>query len=652
MTLSPTTKDEIFNIITSNDFDFVEYGSVGFHFLNRIWDLKSMPSSDPRFKNAEGDIYQHMINNSDWDLNYLFRERLNLLSDDEKFIKFIEAFVLPEYRKDDDDGYLIIISLNSILENDKLQFSIDDYNEKGQPIYKIFDKVLVQDIPSDIMQNRIPFIVIRHDENTSTALTRLEETEPREYFTLKESRWDDFYSKTTFDLNYYNGGNWNGIGQVKIMVKAQDAHETAEVLPSIFYNLSRDFCSLGQREHFYSTLKEIFAHRFEDILFAIADCAFFSDRLEEFEDSERFKNSLIRNDYAERTLRIIRHKLSNSNLEQPFKFTYNFTPKYSDESISVPFEFKGEENEILSNRIYAIIGKNGTGKTQLLTSLPVNISEGKSEFFEPQIPLFSKMITVSYSIFDRFKIPKKTSKFNYVYCGLKNEKGEFITEKGLLLRFHHTWKKINALERMNKWRAVLANFIEDDILNEFLILKPNHSPHVPNAYEVNLEGFNRIKNQLSSGQNILLYIITEITANIRYDSLLLYDEPETHLHPNAISELVNTIYELVSEFQSFCVIGTHSPIIIQELLSKNVFVLERDGDSPSIRRISIESFGENLAILTDDVFGNREVPKQYKKIIDELARDGQTFDQILDAFTFDDRPLSLNTRLYIKSKTR
>jgi predicted ATP-dependent endonuclease of OLD family len=391
----------------------------------------------------------------------------------------------------------------------------------------------------------------------------------------------------------------------------------------------------------------MFPNNYEDILFAIGDVALFHTKLEEFENTDGFKSSLIRNDDAERTLRLIKHKLDNRDLSQLFMFDYTFKPKYSNDSISVHFDFNN--NEILADRIYAIIGKNGTGKTQLLTSLPINISQNNKDYFEPYVPMFSKMITVSYSIFDRFAIPRKTSKFNYVYCGLKNENGEILNERQLIMRFHRTWKTIESLERINKWRTILLNFIEPEILDEILIKKETITSY-RNLHEVSITGFNKVKDFLSSGQNILLYIITEITANIRFDSLLLYDEPETHLHPNAISQLINTIYELVEEFQSFCIIGTHSPLIVQELLSKNVYVLERTGNVPNIRRIGIESFGENLTTLTEDVFGNKEIPKQYKRIIDEQIQYGRSYEDIVSLIQYDEVPLSLNVKLYIKSK--
>jgi hypothetical protein len=34
-------------------------------FLDRVFDLKNLPSTDSRFENAEGDIWQHTINNYD-----------------------------------------------------------------------------------------------------------------------------------------------------------------------------------------------------------------------------------------------------------------------------------------------------------------------------------------------------------------------------------------------------------------------------------------------------------------------------------------------------------------------------------------------------------------------------------------------------------
>ncbi len=36
-------------------------------FLSRLYDLQQLPSTDDRYEDAERDIFQHRINNEDWD---------------------------------------------------------------------------------------------------------------------------------------------------------------------------------------------------------------------------------------------------------------------------------------------------------------------------------------------------------------------------------------------------------------------------------------------------------------------------------------------------------------------------------------------------------------------------------------------------------
>jgi hypothetical protein len=51
----------------------VWYGSLDeVQFLSRIWDLSSLPTTDSRYKDAEGDIWQHCINNNDWEIDWIY----------------------------------------------------------------------------------------------------------------------------------------------------------------------------------------------------------------------------------------------------------------------------------------------------------------------------------------------------------------------------------------------------------------------------------------------------------------------------------------------------------------------------------------------------------------------------------------------------
>jgi hypothetical protein len=103
-------------------------------FLNRIWDLDTMPSTDSRFKTASGDVWQHMINNSDWDDVYLFEKYLELLTaTDEVVIKFLEQVVHPLVRQQDEQTEYIEC-INKHLVHDGYQLSLADNNRGSRCI--------------------------------------------------------------------------------------------------------------------------------------------------------------------------------------------------------------------------------------------------------------------------------------------------------------------------------------------------------------------------------------------------------------------------------------------------------------------------------------------------------------------------------------
>ncbi|GEC80094.1 AAA family ATPase [Flavobacterium aquatile] len=639
--LSKKLKNDILNVIITQDNSFgdLSTGDGILEFLSKIWDLRIMPSTDGRYNDAYGDIYQHMVNNDDWDYEYLFITRLEILENDDTFQRFLQTVLNPDIRKTEDSIMKFYLLINPYLEKENYGLFITDYTSEELPVYEIKDKKDIDEIPIGIKQNNIPFfVVLNPNGRADRASSHASPTEFPSFILALNSGWNDYGMNTEFNLFYYlDANNYEYIGELKIINLETNI---TEAIDEKFTILNENFCSLGQEFSYYDNLKSKLGKNFESILWALKDAAFYPEIHDKFEQESAFINSLIRYDGPEQLLREAKYKIYDYDLSNLYSFKYTFSPKFSDTSLDIDFNFNNNGN--FPDRIYAIIGKNGTGKTQLMTSLPIDIYKKADENFTPKTPMFSKVIAVSYSAFDTFEIPKKTATFNYLYCGLKDENGERMTDRALLLRFHNTWKKIKKQERMSQWVKILSNFLDKEIIDEFIILKKHE-------FEVSLDGFTKTRKMLSSGQSILLYIITEIVANIRYDAIILYDEPETHLHPNAITQLMNTIYELVNEFQSYCIIATHSPLIIRELLSKNVFVMERESNYPSLRKIGIETFGENLTVLTEEVFGNRSIPKQYKLILERLVNNGLSYDEIISELESDDVPLSLNARMYLKT---
>lgn len=92
---------------TSPDDAYIFYPYYGrlteVEFLRRIYPIDKMPSTDSRYPNAEGDIWQHTVNNDDWEYGWIFQDsRFGLLEgDDTILLNFLCAVFHPAYRKED-----------------------------------------------------------------------------------------------------------------------------------------------------------------------------------------------------------------------------------------------------------------------------------------------------------------------------------------------------------------------------------------------------------------------------------------------------------------------------------------------------------------------------------------------------------------------
>lgn len=99
--ISTITRSDIIDIIKKEDIKW--NGRLDeIEFLSRLYDLNNMPSTDSRFKNASLDIWQHRVNNYDWEDNWVFTDsRFNLMyCDDATYLNFLSEMLHPFVRGD------------------------------------------------------------------------------------------------------------------------------------------------------------------------------------------------------------------------------------------------------------------------------------------------------------------------------------------------------------------------------------------------------------------------------------------------------------------------------------------------------------------------------------------------------------------------
>lgn len=105
-------------------------------FLRRIWNLKSLPSGDPRFPDAEGDIWQHTVNNEDWENDWLYGDsRFDLINcPTDIFLKFLSESVHPLVRPDQDQARRGVEHFNDQLRRDGYELYAAEHIA-GRPRY-------------------------------------------------------------------------------------------------------------------------------------------------------------------------------------------------------------------------------------------------------------------------------------------------------------------------------------------------------------------------------------------------------------------------------------------------------------------------------------------------------------------------------------
>jgi hypothetical protein len=90
-------------------------------FLERLFDLSKIKSTDSRFDNAAGDIWQHRVNNpEDWPDDWIFNDtRFNLVAGPQEiFLKFICEIVHPVVRPDRNEALKLVHNFNEQLRRE------------------------------------------------------------------------------------------------------------------------------------------------------------------------------------------------------------------------------------------------------------------------------------------------------------------------------------------------------------------------------------------------------------------------------------------------------------------------------------------------------------------------------------------------------
>lgn len=522
-----------------------------------------------------------------------------------------------------------------------------------------------------------------------------------EEFALIQNTWNDYSFETQYSLVYLgpkDNRTHNLIGTVKILKKGQTSNDGLQLTKN-FNHLSENFISVGQSLDYYERISALNETLRVQLLESLNDYVYHPELAKEFRLEDGWKTSLFRYFNENDNFLLTAKSLLNKNFDElqatDLKFSFQVAgwdrEVNFDYSLPVYAERVGGIAHPIPSRIISVIGRNGSGKSTLLARIARvaygSIKDRQDGAFSsagrifPGDISFPRIITVSYSAFDSFRLPGlrptvegeaderrqvvkdiRDGVGRFVFCGLRDVAAELdflIDEESQLEPIAASSDKVN---------TTLLKPIEQ-LASEFhrtlLLVKNNNATHILDRALYCISGDSSFSshqqplttNSLlennplklfltwSTGHKIVMHIIANLAAHTTQSSLILIDEPETHLHPPLLAALMHAIRMILATKKAFAIVATHSPVVLQESIVKHTLTIKREGQVTTSTQPLKETFGENIGILTGEIFGLNTRKTDFHAVLDQLIAQHGNLDVI--EYFFQPHGLSMQARAYV-----
>ena len=475
-------------------------------------------------------------------------------------------------------------------------------------------------------------------------------TNLRDVMVLFPSSWDDYSFKTSFEAKYIDRDGVNiDLGTIKIGKKQMESGRIREHLNSPFTELTAEFFSLWQSAVSYQKVREIEEKYDLNIFEELNDIAYNLSLFEECKDEPVVRESLLR--FVSRHMCVNQfHRISvGQSLLTPYQFDYII--KQKDEcSDDLRLNFSVQPESLPPTNIHAVIGSNGTGKTTLIKNMIKSICNEdttKGEFVyalsdEDELVYFESVMCVSFSPFDNYLDVESCKNFKYI--GVRKEYSEEGYEDGygevnllddIRKKFFESYKNcMSNKTKRNDWIEIITMFGEE---GDYLFSTYNFADAICTqrllSYEDTRE-MEKIFDSLSAGHKEVLSIITRCIDQLAEKTILFVDEPENHLHPPLLSTMIRGLSQMLIKRNGVAIISTHSPIVLQEIPKSCVWILNRQDKYLFGNRPEIETFGTNIGVLTNEVFGYEVKKSGFNMMLQKSVDRCDTYEEVLEEFDY------------------
>lgn len=475
---------------------------------------------------------------------------------------------------------------------------------------------------------------------------------------LDHSDWDDwFLYETIFGVEYVDSdGKIHSVGGIRIGkvgmkgAKLKDKELRSERVPDLeieFEELSYKYFSVGLDVTYYENLINLGDTIRNQVLKSLKDIAYDDEAYKIAIDEDVTRTSLLRDvSVVAVTGQLRRLSRGDSNLSE-YSFKYTSKQNKEGDALELTFDVKPESNP--STNLHVIIGRNGVGKTYLMNGMINSLIKphlknngkfertGSTSMLTEDTNIFANLIFVSFSAFDE-NTPIRIGEddiesIKYSYVGLKrfNSAGAVISKSAEKLKIDFSLSLMNCikLKKIELWSRIIKMLYSDPIFSD-------HDPLKLADYDLRRKNYSeevqKMFNEYSSGHRIVLLTVTKIIESIEEKSLIILDEPESHLHPPLLASFTKALSKLLIARNGVGIVATHSPVIAQEVPKDCIWRLSRKGIHSKAERFSEETFGENVGSLTKELFGLEVDKSGFYQLVEEAANSSLDYEDVLEKF--------------------
>lgn len=301
-------------------------------------------------------------------------------------------------------------------------------------------------------------------------------------------------------------------------------------------------------------------------------------------------------------------------------------------------EFSFEHASDLPKRIAIIIGKNGIGKSQSLAHFAQSLLRGTKHLRdgEGKAPVINRLLVVSSPGETRNTFPKPPKQPRIFYKRIILSRN-FYTDRqsgmgDVLLRLARARETIKQKSRWELFCQTVGQIVPTTEIAVHLkpsdglpqLLSSDEADFVTLANfqdggeQIRLERWARVDIRadvsrlvdgkllpLSSGQLTFIRFAANACLHIENGTMVLFDEPETHLHPNYVSNFIHLLDTLLLQTGSFAILATHSAYFVRMMPSSQVIILAQEG--PSVVTATtprLKTLGADIGAISSFVFGD------------------------------------------------